>query len=93
MEEVMRFDAYGREDAPRELRVPPVQRALNVVRPAGDAIARGGRQAADALGRQTQTLGRFSAAQVRARPFATAAAALVAGAVLGVLIAPRRRFG
>jgi hypothetical protein len=29
---------------------------------------------------------------MRARPFVTAAAALVAGAVLGALISPRRRF-
>jgi hypothetical protein len=92
MKELMRDDAYGQEDAPLELRVPPVQRALRVVRPAGDAVARGGRQAADAIGRQGQTLGRYSAAQMRARPFVTAAAALVAGAVLGALISPRRRF-
>jgi hypothetical protein len=90
MDEVMADDAYGREDAPRELRVPPVQRALRVVRPAGEAISRHGREAADAITRQTQTFGRFSAAQARARPFALAAVALATGAVLGALISPRR---
>jgi hypothetical protein len=92
MEEVMLEDAYGREDAPLELRVPAVQRALRVVRPAGDAIARGGREAADVVRRQTRSLGRLSAAEVRARPFALAAVALATGAVLGALFAPRRRF-
>lgn len=92
MEEVMGDEIYGREDAPRELRLPPVQRALRVVQPASDAIARGGRQAADVIGRQTQTFGRYSAAQVRARPFAAAAMALAAGAVLGALLSPRRLF-
>lgn len=92
MKEVMGDEVYGLEDAPRELRLPPVQRALRVVRPAGDAIARGGRQAADAVGRQGETLRSFSAAQVRARPFATAAVALAAGAVLGALLTPRRLF-
>lgn len=93
MKEVMRDDdAYGREDAPLELRVSPVQRALNVVRPAGDAIASGGRQAADLLGKQTQSIGRYSADKMRARPLTTAALALAAGALLGALISPRRRF-
>ena len=91
MQEVM-DESYGREDAPRELRQPPVQRALRVVRPVGEEIARRGRDAAGVIGRQTQTFGRYSAAQVRARPFAAAAVALAAGAVLGALIAPRRRF-
>lgn len=93
MEELMREDAYGREDAPRELRQPPVQRALRVVRPVGHAIARHGRDAADVVGRQTQSLGRYSAAQMKARPFAAAAVALAAGAVLGALLSPRRRPG
>lgn len=91
MEKVMQEDAYGREDAPPELRVSPVQRALNVARPVGDAFAQRGRVAADALSRQGQTFGRYSAAQVKARPFATAAVALAAGAVLGALLSPRRR--
>lgn len=91
MREVMRDDPFGHEDAPPELRLPPVQRALRVVRPVGDALARGGRDAADVITRQSQTFGRFSAAQVKARPFATAAVALAAGAVLGALLSPRRR--
>ena len=86
-------EAYGREDAPPELRAPPVQRAMKVVRPVGDAVARGGREAAAVIGRQGQTIGRFSVAQVRGKPFATAAVALVAGAVMGALLSPRRRFG
>jgi hypothetical protein len=86
-------DAYDREDAPPELRVPPVQRAaLRVARPMGDAVARGGREAAELITRQGQTFGRYSAAQLKARPFATAAVALVAGALLGALLSPRRRF-
>jgi hypothetical protein len=85
-------EGYGQEDAPAELRVPVVQRAaLRVARPVGDAIARGGREAADAISRQGQTLGRYSAAQVKARPFAAAAVALAAGALLGALLSPRRR--
>lgn len=92
MEEVMRDDAFGREDAPPELRLPPVQRAIRVVRPVSDALARRSRDAADVISRQGQSLGRYSAAQVKARPFATAAVALAAGAVLGVLLSPRRRF-
>ncbi|CAN7218806.1 hypothetical protein LJR219_000734 [Phenylobacterium sp. LjRoot219] len=87
----MRDDPFGREDAPPELRLPPVQRALRVVRPVGDALARHSRDAADVVTRQSQTFGRFSAAQVKARPFATAAVALAAGAVLGALLSPRRR--
>ncbi len=93
MEEVMRDEAYGREDAPRELRQPPVQRALRVVRPVGDALASRGRDAAEAVRRRSQSLGRYSAAQVKARPFAAAAVALAAGALLGALLSPRRRFG
>jgi hypothetical protein len=91
MEEVMGDDIFGREDAPPELRLPPVQRALRVVRPVGDAVARHGRDAADAIGRQGQSFGRFSAEQVKARPFAVAAMALAAGAVLGAFLSPRRR--
>jgi len=91
MKEVMRDDAFGREDAPPELRLPPVQRAIRVVRPVGDAVARRSRDAAEVITRRTQTIGRYSAAQVKARPFATAAVALAAGAVLGVLLSPRRR--
>lgn len=91
MEEVMGDDIFGREDAPPELRLPPVQRALRVVRPVSDAVARHGRDAADAVGRQGQSFGRFSAEQVKARPFAAAAVALAAGAVLGALFSPRRR--
>lgn len=91
MEEVMGDDIFGREDAPPELRLPPVQRALRVVRPMSDAVARHGRDAADAVGRQGQSFGRFSAEQVKARPFAAAAVALAAGAVLGALLSPRRR--
>jgi ElaB/YqjD/DUF883 family membrane-anchored ribosome-binding protein len=91
MQEVMGDDTFGREDAPPELRLPPVQRALRVVRPVSDALARHSRDAADVIGRQGQTFGRFSAEQVKARPFATAAVALAAGAVLGALLAPRRR--
>jgi hypothetical protein len=86
-------EAYGREDAPRELRAPVVQRALRVTRPVTDALARGGREAADVIGRRGRTLGRYSADQVRAKPLAAAAVALVAGAVLGALLSPRRRFG
>jgi len=92
MREAMRDDAFGIEDAPPELRLPPVQRAIRVVRPVSDALARRSRDAAEVISRQGQTLGRFSAAQVKARPFATAAVALAAGAVLGVLLSPRRRF-
>jgi ElaB/YqjD/DUF883 family membrane-anchored ribosome-binding protein len=91
MQEVMGDDTFGREDAPPELRLPPVQRALRVVRPVSDALARGGRDAADVIGRRGQTLGRFSAEQVKARPFTVAAVALAAGAVLGALLSPRRR--
>lgn len=91
MEEVMGDDTFGREDAPPELRLPPVQRALRVVRPVSDALARRSRDAADVIGRQGQSFGRFSAEQVKTRPFATAAVALAAGAVLGALLAPRRR--
>jgi|GEM_PF-3301056 ElaB/YqjD/DUF883 family membrane-anchored ribosome-binding protein len=91
MEKVIRDEAaFDHEDAPAELRLPPVQRAIRVVRPVGDALARRSRTAADVIGRQGQSLGRFSAAQVKARPFATAAVALAAGAVLGVLLSPRR---
>lgn len=91
MEDVMGDDIFGREDAPPELRLPPVQRALRVVRPVSDAVARRSRDAADVIGRQGQSLGRFSAAQVKARPFAAAAVALGVGAVLGALLSPRRR--
>jgi ElaB/YqjD/DUF883 family membrane-anchored ribosome-binding protein len=91
MKEVMRDDAFGREDAPPELRLPPVQRALRVVRPVSDAMARRSKDAAEVISRQTQSLGRYSAAQVKARPFATAAVALAAGTVLGILLSPRRR--
>ena len=91
MEEVIGDDIFGREDAPPELRLPPVQRALRVVRPVSDAVARHSRDAADVIGRQGQSFGRFSAAQVKARPFAAAAVALAAGAVLGALLSPRRR--
>jgi len=87
----MREDPFGQEDAPPELRLPPVQRAMRVVRPVGDALARGGRDAADVITRQSQSFGRFSAAQVKARPFAAAAVALGVGAVLGALLSPRRR--
>jgi hypothetical protein len=83
---------YGQEDAPAELRVPVVQRAaLRVARPVGDALARGGREAADAISRQGQSFGRYSAAQMKARPFTAAAVALAAGALLGALLSPRRR--
>lgn len=92
MREVMPEDAYGREDAPPELRVPPVQRALRVARPVGDAVARGGREAGTLITRQGQSFGRYSAAQLKARPLVAAAVALLAGAVLGVLLSPRRRF-
>ena len=91
MRRVMREDPFGQEDAPPELRLPPVQRAMRVVRPVGDALARGGRDAADVITRQSQSFGRFSAAQVKARPFAAAAVALGVGAVLGALLSPRRR--
>lgn len=91
MREVMRDEAYGREDAPPELRLPPVQRALRVVRPVGDALARHGRDAADVIGRRGHTFGRFSVAQMKARPFAAAAVAMAAGAVLGALLSPRRK--
>ena len=91
MREVMGDDTFGREDAPPELRLPPVQRALRVVRPVSDAFARHGRDAADVIGRQGQSFGRFSAEQVKARPFAAAAVALAAGALLGALLSPRRR--
>lgn len=91
MEEVMGEDIFGHEDAPPELRLRPVQRALRRVRPVSDALARHSRDAADAIGRQGQTLRRMSAEQVKARPFATAAVALAAGAVLGALLSPRRR--
>lgn len=91
MQDVMGDDTFGREDAPPELRLPPVQRALRVVRPVSDALARGGRDAADVIGRQGQSFRRFSAEQVKARPFAAAAMALAAGAVLGALLSPRRR--
>jgi hypothetical protein len=93
MREATRDDAFGIEDAPPELRLPPVQRAIRVVRPVSDALARRSRDAAEVISRQGQSLGRFSAAQVKARPFATAAVALAAGAVLGVLLSPRRKFG
>ena len=33
MEDVMGDDTFGREDAPPEVRLPPIQRALRVVRP------------------------------------------------------------
>lgn len=91
MEEVMREEAYGQEDAPRELRVPPVRRALGVARPVGDVLAKGGRDAAEALQRQGRSFGRYSAEQIKARPLATAAVALAAGAVLGAFLSPRRR--
>ncbi len=97
MDEGMRDEGYGREDAPPELRAPAVQRALKVVRPVGDALARRGREAADVIGRQGQSLGRYSADQVRAKPLAAAGlaagVALVAGVVLGAFLAPRRRPG
>lgn len=92
MEKIVSDDAYGREDAPPELRVPPVQRAMRVARPVGDAIARRGRDAADLVREQGRTFGRYSAETAKARPLATAAVALAAGAVLGALLAPRRRF-
>jgi ElaB/YqjD/DUF883 family membrane-anchored ribosome-binding protein len=91
MEEVMTEEAYGREDAPQELRVPPVQRALRVARPVGDALAKSGRDAADVLQRQSRSFGRYSAEQMKARPLTAAAVALAAGAVLGALLSPRRR--
>ena len=84
-------DGFGREDAPHELRLPPVQRALRVVQPVSDALAKHGRDAADALGRHGRSLGRLSAEQVKSRPFAAAAVALAAGALLGALLSPRRR--
>jgi ElaB/YqjD/DUF883 family membrane-anchored ribosome-binding protein len=94
MEEVMREEAYDWEDAPRELRVPPVQRAaVRLARPVGDAVSRGGREAADLIRRQTQSFGRYSAEQVKARPYAAAAVALAAGALLGAFLSPRRRAG
>lgn len=91
MEDVMGDDIFGREDAPPELRLPPVQRALRVVRPVSDAVARHGRDAADVIGRQGRSFGRLSAEQVKARPFTAAAVALAAGALLGALLSPRRR--
>jgi hypothetical protein len=91
MRNVAEEEVLGHEDAPPELRLPPVQRAIRVVRPVGDALAKHGRDAADALGRHGRTLGRVSAAQVKSRPFALAAVALAAGAVLGALLSPRRR--
>ena len=93
MEEVMTDEAYGREDAPRELRVPPVQRALRVARPVGDALAKRGRDAADVLPRQSRSFGRYSSERMKARPLATAAVALAAGALLGAMLSPRRRAG
>jgi hypothetical protein len=91
MDEVM-DDAYAREDAPAELRLPPVQRAMRVVRPVSDALTTRGRDAAEVISRQAQTFGRYSAEQVKARPFTAAAVALAAGALLGAWLAPRRRF-
>ena len=41
--------------------------------------------------RQTESFGRYSAEQVKARPYAAAAVALAAGALLGALFSPRRR--
>lgn len=84
-------DAYGQEDAPPELRLPPVQRALRVARPVGDAVAQHSREAAAALGRRGRSFQRYSADRMKARPFTTAAMALAAGAVLGALLSPRRR--
>ena len=91
MQNVTGQEVFGHEDAPPELRLPPVQRALRVVRPVGDALARHGRDAADAIGRHGRKFGRFSADQLKSRPLAGAAMALAAGAVLGALLAPRRR--
>lgn len=91
MQNVRGEEVFGHEDAPPELRLPPVQRALRVVRPVGDALARHSRDAADAIGRHGRKFGRFSAAQMKSRPFAAAAVALAAGAVLGALLSPRRR--
>lgn len=92
MKEVMADEIFGHEDAPRELRVPPVERALRVTtQPVREALAEHGRDAAAALQRQGRSFGRYSAAQVKARPFTTAAVALAAGAVLGALLSPRRR--
>ena len=91
MQKVTGEDVFGQEDAPPELRLPPVQRALRVVRPVGDALSRHGRDAADALGRHGRTFGRYSAAKLKSRPLAAAAVALAAGAILGALLSPRRR--
>ena len=93
MEKITTDEAYGREDAPRELRVPPVQRALRVARPVGDVLAKGGREAAEVIQRQGRSFGRYSAERMKARPLTTAAVALAAGAVLGALLSPRRRAG
>lgn len=90
MEEVTFDEVFGLEDAPRELRVPPVERAL---RPVGDALVRHGRHTADAISEQSRSFGRYSAEQMKARPITTAAVALAAGAVLGALLSPRRRLG
>jgi hypothetical protein len=91
MQNVRGDDVFDLEDAPPELRLPPVQRALRVVRPVSDAVARHGRDAADAISRHGRTLGRYSAAKMKSRPLAAAAVALAAGALLGALLSPRRR--
>lgn len=91
MSEVMGEEPLGQEDAPPELRLPPVQRALRVVRPVGDALARHGRDAADVIGRHGASVGRRSLAQMKSHPLTAAAVALAAGAVLGALLSPRRR--
>lgn len=91
MRGVMGEEPFGQEDAPPELRLPPVQRALRVVRPVGDALARQSRVAADVIGQRGRSLGRYSAAQMKSRPLAAAAVALAAGALLGALLSPRRR--
>lgn len=82
---------YAHEEAPAELRVPALQRALRAVRPAGDAIAQRSRTAADVIGRRARTWSEYSLRQARERPLAAAGVALAAGALIGALLSPRRR--